>query len=162
MAGIELTFDDKEFIVSKTDLAGKIIYGNELFIQMSGYLESELLGKPHNILRHPDMPASIFKFLWDKIKNKEEVFAYVLNKTKDDNYYWVMAHVTASMNDKNELIAYHSVRRKPSQKKLELIKPIYRSLLEAERRGGIHAGTEALTHFLNQKKVSYEEFILSL
>lgn len=162
MAGMELTFDEKEFIVSKTDLAGKIIYGNEVFISMSGYTEAELLGKPHNILRHPDMPASVFKFLWDKIKNKEEVFAYVLNKTKQENYYWVMAHVTPSMNDQNQLIAYHSVRRKPTHSALDQIKPIYRSLLEAERRGGIRAGEEALGKFLNQRKVSYEEFILSL
>ncbi|HEX5329767.1 PAS domain-containing protein [Sulfuricurvum sp.] len=162
MAGMELTFDEKDFIVSKTDLSGKIIYGNEVFIEMSGFSESELLGQPHNILRHPEMPASVFKFLWEKIKNKEEVFAYVINKTKQDNYYWVMAHITPSMNDQNELIAYHSVRRKPSPAILEQIKPIYRSLLEAEKRGGIRAGIETLTHFLNQRKVSYDEFILSL
>ena len=161
MTGKELTFDEKEFIVSKTDLAGKIIYGNEVFIRMSEFSEAELLGKPHNLLRHPEMPASVFKFLWDKIKNKEEVFAYVLNKTKFDNFYWVMAHVTPSMNDQNQLIAYHSVRRKPTQKALDEIKPIYRSLLEAERRGGIRAGEEALVNFLSKRKVSYEEFILS-
>lgn len=161
MAGMELTFDEHEFIVSKTDLTGKIVYGNQLFIQMSGYSEFELLGAPHNILRHPDMPASVFKYLWDKIKERKEVFAYVINKTKNNDYYWVMAHVTASVNDRNELVGYHSVRRKPTRNALELIKPIYRTLLDAEKRGGIRAGEETLANFLAQKKVSYDEFILS-
>jgi PAS domain S-box-containing protein len=162
MAGIALTFGEHEFIVSKTDLAGKIIYGNQLFIEMSGYSEFELLGSPHNILRNRDMPACVFKYLWETIKEKKEVFAYVVNKTKNDDYYWVMAHVTASLNDHNELIGYHSVRRKPTQKALQQIQPIYQSLLEAERRGGIRAGEEALINFLAQKKVSYDEYILSL
>lgn len=162
MAGMELTFDEHEFIVSKTDLAGKIIYGNQLFIEMSGYTEFELLGAPHNILRHRDMPACVFKYLWDNIREKKEVFAYVINKTKNNDYYWVMGHVTASLNDRNELIGYHSVRRKPTQKALQQIQPIYRTLLDAEKRGGIRAGEEALFNFLAQKKVSYDEFILSL
>lgn len=161
MAGIELSFDDKEFIVSKTDLTGKIIYCNEVFIQISGYSESELLNQPHSILRHPEMPATIFKFLWEKIKNKEEVFAYVINKTKQDDYYWVMAHITASMNDQDQLIGYHSVRRQPTKAALDTIRPIYRSLLDAERRGGTRSGEEVLNQFLKQQKVSYDEFVLS-
>jgi PAS domain S-box-containing protein len=161
MAGTELIFGDHEFIVSKTDLFGKITYGNELFVDISAYSESELLGSPHNILRHPEMPGSIFKYLWDKIKERKEVFAYVINKTKNNDYYWVLAHVTASINDQNELIGYHSVRRKPTRKALEIIQPIYQNILNAENRGGIRAGEETLSNLLDQKKVSYDEFILS-
>lgn len=162
MAGLELTFDDKDFIVSKTDLSGKIIYCNEIFINISEYSEDELLDQPHSILRHSDMPASIFKFLWTKIKRKEEIFAYVINKTKYDNYYWVMAHITPSLNDAEEIIGYHSVRRKPEKKALDAIKPLYRQLLNAEKSGGIRAGEKALETFLNQQKGEYDEFILSL
>jgi PAS domain S-box-containing protein len=68
LTGQEITFDDGEFIVSKTDMSGKIIYGNAIFIKMSGYTEEELLGAPHNILRHPDMPKCIFKLLWQTIQ----------------------------------------------------------------------------------------------
>lgn len=162
MAGREIMFDEKEFIVSKTDLAGKITYGNEVFIRMSGYTEEELLAQPHSILRHPDMPASVFKLMWDKIKKGQEVFAYVVNTTKDNDYYWVMGHVTPSFDDNDNIIGYHSVRRKPNEKALQIIKPLYKSLLEAEKHGGISAGTNLLLKLLDEKKVTYEEFILSI
>lgn len=161
MAGKELFFGDNEFIVSKTDISGKIIYGNELFIQMSGYSESELLNQPHNILRHPDMPATIYKHLWEHIRKKEEVFAYVINRTKNQDFYWVFAHITASLDDNDKIIAYHSVRRKPDVHALNIIKPFYHSLLSAERNGGIHAGESLLKSELAKLKVSYDEFILS-
>lgn len=162
MAGMELTFDEKDFIVSKTDLSGKIIYCNEVFIDISEFSEKELLNQPHSIVRHPDMPASIFKFLWTKIKQKEEIFAYVVNRTKYDNYYWVMAHITPSFNDDEQIVGYHSVRRKPTPKALDAIKPLYRQLVEAERNGGVQAGEKRFTTFLDQQKGSYDEFILSL
>ncbi len=162
MSGQELTFGEHEFIVSKTDTSGKIVYGNELFIKMSGYTEHELLGAPHNILRHPDMPATVYKYLWQTIRKKEEVFAYVVNRTKNGDYYWVMAHVTASLDENGTIIGYHSVRRKPSAQAVATIKPLYRSLLEAERKGGIAAGETLLKSTLQQHKVSYDEFVLSL
>lgn len=162
MANSELTFGDDEFIVSKTDLTGKITYGNELFIQISGYQESDILNQPHKILRHPDMPAVIFKLLWSRIKEGKEIFAYVKNKTKNDDYYWVFAHVTPSFDENRKISNYHSVRRKPSQKALDFIKPLYASLLQKERSGGINASEDALQQLLKDKGVSYDEFILSL
>ena len=87
MANQELLFGEDEFIVSKTDLKGKITYGNALFIKMSGYDEPELIGQPHNILRHEDMPAIVFKLLWNRIQAGKEIFAYVKNKTKKGDYY---------------------------------------------------------------------------
>lgn len=162
MAGKEVFFLDNQFIVSKTDTSGKIIYGNELFVQISGYSESELLNQPHNILRHPDMPATVYKHLWDHIKQKEEVFAYVINRTKNQDFYWVFAHITASLDDNNKIIAYHSVRRKPDIQALDAIKPLYQALLIAERSGGIQAGEALLNTELQKRKVTYDEFVLSL
>lgn len=162
MAGQEMFFGDNEFIVSKTDTSGKIIYGNELFIQISGYSEAELLNRPHNILRHPDMPATIYKHLWDHIRQKEEVFAYVINRTKNQDYYWVFAHITASLDDNERITGYHSVRRKPDLRAVNAIKPLYQSLLIAERNGGIRAGEALLASELAKHKVSYDEFVLSL
>lgn len=162
MAGKEVFFLDNQFIVSKTDTSGKIIYGNELFIQISGYSESELLNQPHNILRHPDMPATVYKHLWEHIKQKEEVFAYVINRTKNQDFYWVFAHITASLDDNNKIIAYHSVRRKPDIQALDAIKPLYQALLIAERSGGIQAGEALLNTELQKRKVTYDEFVLSL
>lgn len=162
MANQELRFDSNTFIVSKTDLKGKLTYGNALFIELSGYLEKELLGQPHNILRHEDMPAVIFKLLWNRIKEGKEIFAYVKNKTKNGDYYWVFAHVTPSFNDARQITNYHSVRRTPSEKALEFIKPLYATLLQKERHGGIAASEAALNQILNERGVSYDEFILTI
>ncbi|WP_310440035.1 PAS domain-containing protein [Sulfuricurvum sp.] len=162
MSNQELTFGEEEFIVSKTDLNGKITYGNSLFIEMSGYDELSLLEKPHNILRHEDMPAVVFKLLWSRIKEGKEIFAYVKNKTKNGDFYWVFAHVTPSFDTDRKISNYHSVRRKPTQKALDVIKPLYATLLQKEKTGGINASEAALNQLLKEKGVSYDEFILSL
>lgn len=162
MANQEITFGEEEFIVSKTDLNSKITYGNALFIKMSGYDEFELLGQPHHILRHEDMPAVVFKLLWSRIKAGKEIFAYVKNKTKNGDYYWVFAHVTPSFNANREIANFHSVRRKPSQKALNVIKPLYATLLQHEKRGGVSASEAALNQILQEKGMSYDEFIFSL
>jgi PAS domain S-box-containing protein len=162
MANQELTFKEEEFIVSKTDLRGKITYGNSLFIKMSGYSELELIDQPHNILRHPDMPAVVFKLLWSRIREGKEIFAYVKNKTKTGDYYWVFTHVTPSFDTNRKVSNYHSVRRKPAQKALDVIKPLYMSLLQKERNGGITASETALNQLLKDKGLSYDEFILSI
>jgi len=162
MANQELTFGENEFIVSKTDLDGRITYGNALFIQISGYEESELLNQPHNILRHEEMPAIVFKLLWEHVRNGKEIFAYVKNRTKNGDYYWVFAHVTPSFSPERKITNYHSVRRKPSQKALDIIKPLYADLLQRERSGGIKASEAALNQILKDKGMSYDQFILSL
>ena len=162
MANQELTFGEDQFIVSKTDLKGNITYGNALFITISGYDESELLDKPHNILRHEEMPALVFKLLWSRVKEGKEIFAYVKNKTKRGDYYWVFAHVTPSFDTDRRITNFHSVRRKPSQKALDVIKPLYAMLLQKEKSGGIAASETALNQILKEKGMSYDEFVLSL
>ncbi|SFV65328.1 Signal transduction protein CetB, mediates an energy taxis response [hydrothermal vent metagenome] len=157
-----LEMKENDFIVSKTDTKGRLTYVNEIFMTMAEYTESELLGKPHNIVRHPDMPRAVFKLLWSRIQNKEEIFAYVQNKTKNGNSYWVLANVTASVDTRNNIIGYYSVRRKPKASALELIKPLYTKMLQAERSGGIAAGEKVLNDLLDKEGVSYDEFIISL
>lgn len=162
MANQELTFKSDEFIISKTNLQGKITYGNALFIQISGYDEEELIDQPHNILRHPDMPSLIFKLLWNRIKSGEEIFAYVKNKTKQNDYYWVLAHITPSLDESGNIIGYHSVRRKPHKKALDIIIPLYSQLLSAERSGGVSASEAKLSSLLLDKGVDYDKFIFTL
>ena len=151
-----------DFIVSKTDTKGRITYGNKIFIQMSGYSEQELLGAPHNILRHPDMPRIVFKLLWDRIENGQEIFAYVKNRCKDGSYYWVFGNVTASYDENGTIIGYYSVRRKPKESAIEAIEPIYRALLQAEANGGMDASMRLLQKTLDEKGVSYDELIAAL
>jgi len=149
-----------EFIVSKTDKTGKIIYGNKIFIAISGYDERELLGKPHSILRHPDMPKIIFALLWERIKAKQEIFAYVKNLCKDGSFYWVLANVTVTLGENGELLDYHSVRRKPSSKSLSVIPSLYKELLQAEQQGGMAASKKLLENKLAGE--SYADFIFNL
>lgn len=160
--GVEKSFNDDEIIVSKTDTKGIITYGNELFIEMSGYSERELLGAPHNIIRHPAMPRSVFKLLWDTVRGKQEIFAYVINLAKDGSHYWVFANVTPSYSLKGEIIGYHSIRRKPEANALDTIRPLYEEMLKVEQDGGMEAGLGLVENILKEKGVSYEEFILSL
>ncbi|HPV77190.1 MAG TPA: PAS domain-containing protein, partial [Gemmatimonadaceae bacterium] len=88
-SGRERSFGEDEIIVSKTDLQGKITYANDVFIRVSGYEEDELLGAPHSIIRHPDMPRAVFKLLWDTLATGREVFAYVNNMARNGDNYWV-------------------------------------------------------------------------
>jgi PAS domain S-box-containing protein len=159
---MERTMNENDFIVSKTDLKGKITYCNRIFIEMAEYSEEELLGAPHNMIRHPKMPKAVFQLLWDRIQKKEEVFAFVLNQTKNKNEYWVFANVTASLDVKGNIIGYYSVRRKPNAKALEIIKPLYAKMLEAERSGGTTASSKILTDVLKEKGVEYNELIISI
>ncbi len=159
---MERKMNDNDFIVSKTDLKGKITYCNRIFMDMAEYSEEELLGAPHNIIRHRDMPKAVFQLLWDRIQKKEEVFAYVINQTKNNNEYWVFANVTASLDVRGNIIGYYSVRRKPNPKAVEIIKPLYAKMLQAERSGGTAASLKILTDLLEEKGMSYDELIIAI
>lgn len=158
----ELTFDENELIVSKTDTKGRITYGNDLFLTLAGYEESELLGKPHNIIRHPEMPKVIFKLLWDTVQQGKEIFAYVVNSSKQGDYYWVIANVTPSFDNNGKIVGYYSVRRKPTQKALGIIKPLYKQLLEIEKSSGITEAEKTLNEIIQSKGGRYDQFILSI
>ena len=156
----EMKRDD--FIVSKTDLKGRITYVNKIFIEMGEYSEEELLGKPHSIIRHPDMPKAVFKLLWEMVQAGDEIFAYVVNKTKNGNDYWVYANVTPSKDANGRTIGYYSVRRKPNAAALNIIKPLYSQMVNAERSGGVEASTKILTDLLHEKGMDYNELIITL
>ncbi|MBU1657825.1 PAS domain-containing protein [bacterium] len=157
----ELKFAEDEIIVSKTDIHGKITYGNELFLKLAGYAEKDILHAPHNIVRHPEMPKIIFKLLWDTLKQKKEIYAYVINKSKSGDFYWVFANVTPSYDNKGKVVGYYSVRRKPTEKALHIIKPLYKQLLSAEKSGGISASEKILHDLLEKNGGRYDKFILS-
>ncbi|KIM12041.1 MAG: hypothetical protein KU37_04190 [Sulfuricurvum sp. PC08-66] len=158
----ELSFDTNEPIVSKTDTKGRITYGNELFLRLAGYTETELLGAPHNIIRHPDMPRIVFKLLWDTVQAGREIYAYVINRAKNGDYYWVLANVTPSFDAKGNIVGYYSVRRRPTPHALSVIQPFYRELLAAEKRGGMEASAQLFEQTISQKGGRYDQFILSL
>ena len=165
--GREVFFDDEGIIVSKTDLKGRITYANDVFIDVAGYSEAELLGQPHSIVRHPDMPRCVFKLLWDVLQDRQEIFAYVKNMTKHGDHYWVFAHVTPSLNDKDEIVGYHSNRRVPTREALAKIEPIYQALLAEENRhanakDGMNAAFAVMVDTIKNTGMAYEEFVFTL
>ena len=161
-ASKEHIVDVDAFLVSKTDTKGRITYCNEPFLKIVGAKQNELLGKPHNIIRHPDMPRIVFKLLWEYVKSKREIFAYVKNKSFDGGYYWVFANITASLDANKNIVGYYSVRRKPNPKAIEIIEPIYKKLLELEKMGGMEASSKALFELLEQKHTTYDELVNNL
>jgi PAS domain S-box-containing protein len=165
--GVERTFGDEEIIVSKTDTKGFITYANDVFLRVSGYEETGLVGKPHNVIRHPAMPRCVFKLLWDTIANGDEIFAYVLNMAADGAEYWVFAHVTPSFGPRGEIVGYHSNRRSPDRGAVERIAGVYAALLAEEQRhtsptAGMDASTSMLLGVLEERGQSYDEFVWSL
>ena len=165
--GVENLLGEEELIVSKTDLKGRITYANDVFVRMAKYSYKELMGAPHSIIRHPDMPRSVFKLLWDTLEAKQEIFAYVVNLAKDGSHYWVFAHVTPTFDEHGSIVGYHSNRRRPDAAPVERIKPIYQALCKEEARHanakeGMRAGFDMMVGLLKQQSVGYDEFVLSL
>jgi aerotaxis receptor len=106
---IETAVPEDELIISRTDLEGKITYANEAFAEISGYEMDELIGQPHSIVRHPDMPSALFKDLWETIQNKKQWTGVVKNLRKDMGFYWVKVIVSGLYKD-GELVEYKSLR----------------------------------------------------
>jgi len=162
----ERVMREDDFIVSKTDLKGRITYCNRIFIEFSGYTDTELLGAQHNVIRHPDMPRGVFKFLWDTLADKKECFAYVKNMCKNGDFYWVKANVTPDLDPQGNVVGYFSVRRKASPEAISVVSGLYKAMLDAENRAGAKDACDAslalLGDVLKQKGVSYEQLILSL
>ncbi|WP_319410812.1 PAS domain-containing protein [uncultured Cohaesibacter sp.] len=168
VTGVERFFGENDIIVSKTDLSGRLTYANKIFLDISGYKEKEVLGQPHNIIRHPYMPRSIFKLLWDHIENGKEIFAYVNNRCKNGDHYWVYAHVTPSWNKEGKVSGFHSNRRVPDPNILKQhVIPLYEKIRSAEksvanRKDGLKAGMQVIESLLAENGVAYDEFIATL
>ena len=118
-------------------------------------MESELIGQPHNMIRHPDMPRAVFHMLWSSIKDGSEIFAYVKNLCSDGSFYWVLANITPSVDANGAVLGYYSVRRKANPKALVVIDQLYRQMLAEEKRVGtrdaIEASNRLMTSFMKEK-----------
>ncbi len=165
--GVEKTFQPDQIIVSKTDPQGRLTYVNDLFVDISGYAEEDLIGQPHNVIRHPDMPRSVFGLLWETIAAGREIFAYVVNLSADGGHYWVLAHVTPTFGSGGRIVGYHSSRRTADASALVRIKALYAELCAEERRhasarDAVAAGSALLQRTLAETGLSYDEYVWSL
>jgi len=156
----EIQLNPKRYIVSKTDPRGIIEYGNDYFVEISGYSEAELVGQPHSIIRHPDMPKIVFKMMWDRINKAQNIMAVVKNLAKDGSYYWVVTEFEPKIDPiTNEIISHTAFRKAAPKSAVEQIEPIYAKLLQIEEHSGMEASEKYLRGFLEEKNITYDEFI---
>lgn len=164
LTGAERFLDPNDVIVSKTDLQGRIAYANRRFCTIADYQEHEVLGQPHSIVRHPAMPRCVFRLLWDTIMDGQELFAYVINRTKHGDHYWVLAHATPDRAADGTVTGFTSCRRAPGQAGLAAIRPLYDELLKIEAavdntKAGLAASVRALHDRLQQAGTPYDQLM---
>ncbi|WP_104713422.1 PAS domain-containing protein [Helicobacter cetorum] len=161
---MERFVEEEGFLVSKTTTKGVITYANEPFVKIVGAKNlQELLGKPHNIVRHPDMPKTAFKYLWETLQTKNEANVFVKNKSFNGDFYWVFANVTPSFDMHGNVIGYYSVRRKPNPKAISEISSIYQTLLSQERQiGGMALAQKTLGELLMSHNTTFDALMNAL
>ena len=148
----EIKLDPKRYIVSETDEKGKITFCNDYFIEISGYSKDELIGKSHNIVRHPDMPRVVFKLLWETISQGKNINAVVKNRAKDGRYYWIFTEFEMRKDiDSGQIIGYQASRKAISKHVIEIISDLYAKLVDIEKNEDIEASEEYLMTFLKDK-----------
>lgn len=162
----EVTFGRNELIITKTDLQGNITYVNRVFMRVANYSESDLLTRPHNIIRHADMPRGVFHGLWGALKQNKEFFGFVKNATSDGNYYWVFANITPDFVD-GKIVGYFSVRRQAPPEAVKRMIPIYHQMLEMEKTKQRGEAPQAswnwmIKHVADKFGQGYEETVIRL
>ena len=156
----KIKLDPTQYIVSRTNPRGVIEYGNSYFVEISGYKESELIGQPHSIIRHPDMPAVIFKLMWDRLKNNEGIFAVVKNLAKDGRYYWVITEFESKLDPlTKEIHSFRAFRKAAPDDVIKKISKLYEKLLEIEKSSGLEESQKYFTKYLEDHKTTYDEYI---
>lgn len=168
LTGIQTEFARNTILVSKTNPNGVIIYANPDFCRIAGYPLEFLVGKPHNLIRHPEMPRAVFSLMWETLKAQQEFFGYVVNRCADGNHYWVFAQAVPDIDpESGETISFHSTRRWADPASCRRAMDVYRMLLEAEAperspRQAVLAGRKALDDILHRAGMTYEQWAFSL
>jgi aerotaxis receptor len=134
----EVTFSDEGLdargLITRTDLKGIITYASKAYRQMTKYPKDELVGEPHSIVRHPDMPSAAFKQMWDDIQNNQTWEGYVKNLRKDGRYYWVIVHIEPIFDEDGKKIGYVGLRREPERAIIKNIEKKYKEMLADEKK----------------------------
>lgn len=159
----EMKWDKRETIISTTDRWGTITFANDIFCQVSGYTRQELIGQPHNIVRHPDMPKIVFKVMWDSILRGENFHGIVKNIAKSGKYYWVITNFSISKDGDGNITSFMARRNSiPKEVITEYIEPLYNKLLQVEQVGGIVASGNFVNNYLKRMGKSYPLLIYEI
>ena len=158
---IEIVLDPKKVIISKTDKKGVIQYANDYFIEISGYSEEELLHKPHNIIRHPDMPKVVFKILWEKLHKGENIYAVIKNFTKNGDFYWVVTKFETGYDENGNIISHTARRKTVPENVKQIADSIYKTIIAIEKIDPKLA-EESFYETLEKYQLTYDDFFLEL
>lgn len=159
----ELVWDRSKIIISETDVLGRITDVNKAFCEVNGYTPFEIIGQPHSLVRHPDMPKLIFEMLWDSLAKENHFIGIVKNLTKSGEYYWVITDFEVRRDIYGNVTNYVARRRAISKRLVSsYIIPLYETLLRLERIGGTELSARFLKNYLNKEGKDYVDFVISI
>lgn len=166
-SGVERALSGEDLLVSKTDLEGRVSYANEALLRVSARTETELVGEPHSVLRHPDMPRAVYRLVWTTLADRREASAYLLNLAADGAHFWVVTHLSPAVDARGRLVGYSAEHRVATRRALERVEPLYRMLLAEERRhprvpDAIDSSTAMLHKVLDGLGTTWDELVWSL
>ncbi len=159
----EVNWDKTQVIVSETDSFGTITNVNSVFSEVAGYTASELVGQPHNIIRHPDMPKIIFKMLWENLKRGNNFIGIVKNLAKSGEYYWVITDFEIRRDVTGVITHYIGKRKAVPQSVIDnYVAPFYETLLKLEKIGGVELSLRFFKNYLAKQGKDYIDFVISI
>ncbi len=158
----EIKCATQQVIVSRTDTEGNIVYCNPTFLELNGFKSSEVIKKPHSIVRHPDMPKSIFRIIWSIIQQGYPIQALIKNKTNDNHYYWTLINIKPQKDRDNKIISYVAYGKQAPDAVIKEIEPLYKIMVEIEKDISIDAALEYMESHLNEKGMTYAQYMKEL
>ena len=159
----EVQWDKSKVLISETDVYGTITNVNDVFCAVSHYSASELIGQPHNLIRHPDMPRLVFKLLWDNLKIGNNFVGVIKNLAKTGEYYWVVTDFEMRRDAMGNITHYIGRRKSvPEDAINNYLAPFYESLLKMERIGGVELSSRFFKNYLAKQGKDYIDFVISV
>jgi PAS domain S-box-containing protein len=165
--GRERSFGVHEIIASRTDARGHVTFVNDVFVRVSGYGAREIVGRPHSVMRHPDMPRCLFRLVWGRLVARREVDAYVVSLAKSGDHYWSLARLAPTFDASGDVVGYSSSDRAPPREALPRVRALYAELCatearQADARAGLAASMQLLSKRLAEAALAYEELVSEL
>jgi len=158
----EIKIKANQILFTKTDLKGNIVFGNDTFEKITGFKSDQYIGKPHNIIRHQDMPRTIFKMMWDTIKKGEAFTGIIKNTTIDGDYYWVATDFTMDKDKNGNIIGYEAMRMNISNKAKKEMEELYRRVREIEKSDGMEGAEDYINELLKIQEISFNDYMYKL
>ncbi|WP_315542609.1 PAS domain-containing protein [Capnocytophaga leadbetteri] len=159
----EVQWDKTKPLISETDVKGTITNVNDVFCAVAHYSASELIGQPHNLIRHPDMPKLIFKLLWDNLKVGNNFVGVIKNLAKTGEYYWVVTDFEMRRDAMGNITHYIGRRKSVPEAAINnYLAPFYESLLKMEKIGGVELSSRFFKNYLTKQGKDYIDFVISI